>query len=64
MLTAATRGQLEVMKYLRSKDAPINEVTEVGSLLHAAAAGGHNEVLKYLIKEGESVDAQDHAHRM
>ena len=57
---AAVAGQLGLMKRLVQRGANLHQKDQWGgNLLHAAASGGHPEVVRYLIKEGVDPAAVD-----
>ena len=67
---AAAEGKSDVVKFLLSKGADINELgiehptdprykEDVGTALHRAVVGGHTEVVKLLLGEGANIEMRD-----
>ncbi|XP_041461535.1 ankyrin-1-like [Lytechinus variegatus] len=58
--TGAKFGHLDLVKFLISKGADINEIDEDGMIpLHHAAYGGHLKVMECLIQQGSDVNKAD-----
>ena len=55
---AAYTGDLRGIKSLLEKDAPVDSLEGL-TLLHAAAAGGHKDVVELLIAKGANVNAEN-----
>lgn len=59
LMTAASIGNLEIVKYLVEQGADVNaRMTGGGSALAYAAIGGRVDVVKYLIERGADVNAR------
>jgi ankyrin repeat protein len=57
LLCAASRGHLEVVRFLVEEGAPLEVVDEIKwTALHHAAATGHAAVIDYLVEQGASHD--------
>ncbi|KAL8726819.1 MAG: hypothetical protein Q9181_005916 [Wetmoreana brouardii] len=70
IVMAAEEGKLDMVKFLLDHDADINEIgiehptderykEDMGSALHKAAEGGHEDVDRFLINNGAMLDIKD-----
>lgn len=70
IVMAAAEGKSDMVKFLLSKGADINEMgieqptdprykEDVGTALHRAVVGGHTEVVTILLEEGADIEVRD-----
>lgn len=63
LIVASKEGNLEIVKYLISKGANVNDKVIAGEIggftaLMSASAAGHTEIVKYLILKGADINAK------
>ena len=61
LISAASAGDVEVASRLLDEGANIDELTSMGTALHAASLRGHTEMVRLLIRRGAKLDAE---HRL
>ena len=59
LIKVVWHGHLDVVKYLVSQGADVNEAKNGWTPLHRAAARGHLDVVKYLVSQGADVNAKN-----
>ena len=51
LMAASLRGHLDSVKYLHEIKADVNICGKFGTAMHAAAFGGHTEILKVRLRQ-------------